>query len=303
MHRPEDMFDLLPSYVPDERGINDPTMLNTFGVDFGDFGSVTGLGDNAVGQLGLINLIDKLGSVTTIPSATTEIDLQAAYAALGWVAPTAVEPSQLVSPRPSLKRKASKGSDESVLAKRPRGRPPKARIEPKRPYRRQSKSGSSLTALVAAAVTDTPASRSVTFADEDDSDAESDVPTKTKSGKPSTARPKSVVPEKYLKDGSAQTILGMSVEQIQSFPTFEELLKVVSASLQPGAAEFGERIKENRDKAKDAAKKSRDERRAKIDSLEQTVSDLEGKITGMKGVLLALVRKGLLSEGEVGAWM
>ena len=95
----------------------------------------------------------------------------------------------------------------------------------------------------------------------------------------------------------------MTVDQIQSFPTFDELLKVVSPVLQTGAAEFGGRISENRDKAKDAAKKSRDERRAKIDSLEQTVSDLEGKIEGMKGVLVVLVNKGVVDKAEVANWL
>jgi hypothetical protein len=141
----------------------------------------------------------------------------------------------------------------------------------------------------------------VTF---EDSDAESEsTPKITASGKLSTARPKSVVPEKYFKDGSAQAVTGMTVEQIQAFPTFEELLKKVSPELQSAAAEFGERIKENRDKAKDAAKKSRDERKAKIDSLEQTVSELEGKIEGMQAVMMALVSRGVLSEAEVRTWM
>ncbi len=302
MHRSEDMYDALPSYFPDEHCTSDLTMTETFGMKYGDFGDITGLGDNAASQLGLTNLFDKLSAPAVAQHASADVDLQSVYAALGWTLPTAVEP-QLISPPTPLKRKVSDSSDESALAKRPRGRPPKPRPDAKRPRRRQSKGGSSVPALVAAAVLDTPTSRSVTFADIDGSDHESVVAVGKKAGKSSTARPKSVVPEKYLKDGSAQTMLGMSVDQIQSFPTFEELLKMVSSSLRPGAAEFGERIKENRDKAKDAAKKSRDERRAKIDSLEKTVAELEGTIEGMRGVLATLVTKGLLDQGEMAVWL
>jgi hypothetical protein len=316
MHNPEDILAGLPEYVsvPDQRGAADPTMTSTFGVDFGDFGAMTGLGNNAATQLGLIDLFQKLEPQ---PSPTIGADLSDAlaqsYAALGWLTPaatsaaTTVEPAHLVtSPRPSLKRKDSGNADEAAPTKRPRGRPPKPRADSgsshsaaKRPYRRQSKS-TSVSALAAAAVSGTPSFKSVSFADEEDSEAESESsPRLTASGKSSTARPKSVVPEKYFKDGSAQAIIGMTVEEIQAFPTYEELLKKVAPALRAGAAEFGERIKENRDKAKDAAKKSRDERRAKIDSLERTVAELEGKIEGMRGVMMALVSKGLLSEAEM----
>ena len=304
MHRPEGAFDPLPTYLLDEHGMNDPTMTSTFGIDFADFGTTTGLDDNAVGQLGLSNLFDKMRTVPATASTSAEINFLSAYAAaLGWTSAPAAEP-HLISPK-SLKRKDSDSSTEfAPVAKRPRGRPSKPRPEVKRPYSRRSKLGTSVPALVAAVVSETPASRNVIIPDLDESDVDSDGPMrKTKSGKLSTARPKSVVPEKYLKDGSAQTILGMSADQIQSFPTFEELLKMVSPNLRSGATEFGERIKENRDKAKDAAKKSRHERRAKIDSLEETVADLEGKIEGMKGVMQALVSKGLLSQAEMAEWI
>ena len=298
------LVDELPPYIPDQRGTIDPTMTSTFGIDFGSLSSMTALEADAGDQLGLNGLFEKVdaGHISCAPSADT--DILSAFVALGWCAPpAAIEPSLLVSPCPPLKRKASDISTQAVPAKRPRGRPPKSRGEPKRPYRRQSQTGSSVPSLVAAVLTNTPASCNVTLVDDDDdSDAESKSP-RIKTGKASTDRPKSVVPEKYLKDGSAQTILGMSVDQIALFPTFEELLKVVSPELLGGAAEFGERIKENRDKAKDAAKKSRDERRVKIDTLEKTVLDLETKIVGMQGVFETLARKGLLSEADMISWM
>jgi polyhydroxyalkanoate synthesis regulator phasin len=125
----------------------------------------------------------------------------------------------------------------------------------------------------------------------------------TATGKLSTARPKSVVPEKYLKDGSALSILGMTVDEIQTFPTFEDLLRKVHPSKQAAAAEFGLRIADNRDKAKDAAKKSRDERRQKIESLEDTVQTLETKVVGLQNLLLQLVAKGLVSQGDIASLM
>ena len=303
MHNPADLLSSLPGYtaVPNRRGASDPTMTSTFGLDFGDFGDISGLVNDAATQLGLAELLGKFEqSQPSVPSFGTDDALSQTYAALGWMhsVPPAIEPSQLVSPRPSLKRKDSESSADSVPMKRPRGRPPKARADsgsvpppaPKRPYRRQSKTSAN-------------AVGAVSFAD-DDSDAESESgPKLTVSGKPSTARPKSVVPEKYFKDGSAQAILGMTVDQITAYPTFEELLKKVAPALRLAATEFGERIKENRDKAKDAAKKSRDERRQKIDSLEKTVAELEGKIDGMKGVMMALVARGVLSQADVDAWM
>lgn len=300
-HRPEDIFNTLPAYtpaVPQKALVEDPIISSTF-TDMGAFGEFTGLGDNAATQLGLTDLLNKLAAtVDAAPQpAVQDTALSQAYAALGWTPPT-VEPSSLtISPRPDLKRKDSVSSiDTSAPAKRPRGRPPKSRSPDavgapapvKRVYRRQSKGEGS------------PLSRSVTFADED-ADSEPDSPKVTISGKPSTARPKSVVPEKYLKDGSAQSILGMTIEEISNFPTFDDLLKKVDPAKQAAAAAFGARISENRDKAKDAAKKSREERKAKIDSLEQTVADLEGKVEGLQGVLLSLVARGLISQGEVAA--
>ncbi|WVF70641.1 hypothetical protein IAT40_005434 [Kwoniella sp. CBS 6097] len=323
-HRPEDIFNPTPLHsfaVPDNRGAQDPTMTNTFGLSFGDFGLHTDLGADAASQLGLTNLLEKLNEDKANqqqPSVTASHDLTDAYALLDKLLPAAtspvsVQPSQLSLPPspPALKRKASESSDEAAPAAKRRGRPPgsgKLKAvsiqEPKRAYRRPSKSSPLMTSGSPALSIGSAA------ADVDDSDAESaDSPTvvkRTASGKPSTARPKSVVPEKFLKDGSAQVILGMDISTIQSFPTFEELLKKVDPSLVDGAREFGERIAENRDKAKDAAKKSRDERRAKIEraeELEKKVEDLQNTIKGMTSVLVALVDRGILSKDQVALYL
>ncbi|TYJ59155.1 hypothetical protein B9479_000144 [Cryptococcus floricola] len=120
--------------------------------------------------------------------------------------------------------------------------------------------------------------------------------------KASTARPKSVVPEKFIGDGSAETALGMSTAAIQSFPTFEELLKHVHPDNYARAKAFGEKIAKNRLKAKNAAKRSRDQRRAKIEKaeeLEKETEMLQGKLDGMRTLLSRLVANGTLSKDAV----
>lgn len=315
-HNPEDIFGYEslqpPAFTaPDNRGMTDPTMTSTFGLSFADFGVHTDLGADAAAQLGLTNLLGSLEGVGEAAPVADHVNqsLTDAYAVLDKLllptpSPVAVQPAQLVlSPfAPAMKRKASEVSDDGGPAAKRRGRPPgssKTKPTPlplaKRPYRRQSKS-------TVADISPVPSIETLA-ADGDESDAESDAPVKlTASGKPSTARPKSVVPEKFLKDGSAQTLLGMNIAEIQSFPTFEELLKKVHASLYEGAREFGERIADNRDRAKDAAKKSRDERRAKIERaevLEKKVEQLEAQVSVMTCVLLSLVEQGVLRKDQI----
>ncbi|WVO13316.1 hypothetical protein L204_100929 [Cryptococcus depauperatus] len=121
-----------------------------------------------------------------------------------------------------------------------------------------------------------------------------------------TARPKSVVPEKFLNDGSAEAALGMPIAEIQSFPSFEELLKKVHPDNYQKARAFGEKITKNRDKAKHAAKRSRDQRRAKIERaeiLEKQTEELQGQIEGMKTLLSQLVKSGAISRETVQAYI
>ncbi|WVR06116.1 hypothetical protein IAU60_003146 [Kwoniella sp. DSM 27419] len=318
-HRPEDLFGSV-GFSADARGTQDPTMTDTFGLSFGDFGLHTDLGADAASQLGLTNLLEKLAEpkVPEQPPVFNS-DLNDAYAILNKTFSTSpsvsVQPSQLAlppTPSSNLKRKTlDPSSDESAPPAKRRGRPPGSgkskSVVAQDAKRRQSFKSSPATSGSPALSVD-----SVAFeADADeDSDAESatshQVVKRTASGKPSTARPKSVVPEKFLKDGTAQQILGMDIATIQSFPTFEELLKKVQPGLVPGAREFGERIAENRDKAKDAAKKSRDERRAKIEraeTLEKKVEALESTIKGMTSVLMALVGRGVLSKEQVALYL
>ncbi|WVQ74520.1 hypothetical protein IAR50_004121 [Cryptococcus sp. DSM 104548] len=120
--------------------------------------------------------------------------------------------------------------------------------------------------------------------------------------KTSTARPRSVVPEKFIGDGSAETALGMSTAAIQSFPSFEELLKHVHPDNYARAKAFGEKIARNRLKAKNAAKRSRDQRRAKIEKaelLEKQTEELQGKLEGMKTLLSTLVANGTVGREAV----
>lgn len=124
--------------------------------------------------------------------------------------------------------------------------------------------------------------------------------------KVSTTRPKSVVPEKFLNDGSAELALGMSVTKIQSFPTFEELLKHVQPCQYSRAKSFGEKIARNRIKAKNAAKRSRDQRRAKIErveDLEKRIEELKMQVEQMKLLLGRLVISGAINEDVVQAYL
>lgn len=325
-HRPEDMYD---ASVSGQILASDPTMMSAFGLDFS---AMTGLGNDAASQLGLSNVIEKYEPVSTVQAVIQSVDLNQMFAGIDWsvlqtgiplalAAPFTsvdqfaspaqpqlgcVSPSLLVSPgttppgssRPSLKRMLTDETDEgdAQVPKKPRGRPPKPNAE-KRPYRRQSKTSTSVPALAAAAISGTPVLAAVPI--EDDSDDE----LASGSKKASTARPKSVVPDKYLKDGTASKILGMPVEQINSYPTFTELLKHVSEPLKSGATEFGFRIAENRDKAKDAAKKSRDEKRSKIETLEKAKAELEVQILKMQVFLSGLAKQGVIGEGEVAVFM
>ncbi|WWD09697.1 hypothetical protein V865_007825 [Kwoniella europaea PYCC6329] len=326
-HQPEDIqqppadfnFDFtamtaapIPAPGPDGRGTTDPTMTNTFGLSFGDFGLHTDLGADAASQLGLTNLLGKLGEQKIAqqqqPSLTSTgpgsvNDLTDAYALLDKLlpsatstisSPTSIRPSQLsLPPSPpastTLKRKSSESADGAQPTKK-RGRPPG--------------SGSVKSKTISLQGGGSPSSSCA-----DESELGSPTPAtikKTISGKPSTARPKSVVPEKFLKDGSAQSILGMDINQIQSYPSFDMLLKDVAADKLHAAKEFGERIADNRDKAKDAAKKSRDERRAKIERseyLEKKVEDLENKLSGLTGVLMSLVDRGLIGKDQIASYL
>ena len=287
----------LPTYqqavVPDSHLAFDPTILSTFGSAFSHFGELDNIGADASTQLGLTGLFAQSETplFSNLPTAVanSQPGPEQFYESLFGALPATVEPSALISPplnepslKPgessSLKRKLSDASTESTPAvKRPRGRPPKSRSSIDSPLRRPSKRSK----------LDTPGSLSISLV----ADSEPSSTKVTTSGKASTARPKSVVPERYLRDGTAQRTLGMDSEQIAKYPTFEDLLKDVEPSKQAAAAELGAKIADQRDKAADAAKKSRDERRAKIDTLEQKVSDLTR-------LLSSIASRGGLSSSE-----
>lgn len=291
-HDPKDIIASLSEstqVVPDAAMSADPTMLSTFGSL--DFGSLAALGNDSVSQLQLGNILNQLSAPADPAPATVSSGLTAAYAALGW--PTAKEEKAAVS----MKRKASDMSNDGA-AKRTRatGTP-----VAKRPYRRQSKNGLSLSQLAAAAASGSPLVVEDCLTPGSPEEVEDDIkPVRlTATGKPSTARPKAVVPEKYMKNGEAQAITGMTTEQIMAFPNWSALMECVDEEHRAGADIFGKMISENRDKAKWAAKKSRDERKAKVESLEGEIDELKGKINEMRGVLLGLVGRGVISLSEV----
>jgi hypothetical protein len=85
--------------------------------------------------------------------------------------------------------------------------------------------------------------------------------------KPSAAKPKSVVPQKYLKDGTAQDALGMSEEKILTFPDFDSLLLEVPASLQTRAIQLRQVIENARRHAAESAQNTRAATHAKMTGL------------------------------------
>lgn len=303
-HDPRDILATLqasaPPSVPDATLNSDSSM---FGSAFGGFSGL--LGSDAVSQLQLGDILSQITSANPAALATpatpaAPAGLPEAYAALGWPASTPAAAA------PAMKRKVSDVSDDgSVTSKRPRGRPASTAPPAKRPYRRQSKPGLSLSQLAAAATSGSP----VVLGDKKEPLPESPAPAEekpvrlTSTGKPSTARPKAVVPEKYMKNGEAQAITGMTTEQILSFPNWAALMECVDDAHRAGAEVFGKMITENRDKAKWAAKKSRDERKAKVETLEGQVDELQAKIAEMRGVLLSLVGRGAVSLADVEAYI
>jgi hypothetical protein len=307
----------LPPYqpVPDPTLHADPTMKDTFGLDFGSFGMMTGLGEDAASLLGLTGTegVMKQYQPQILQDAAKDViplaggpagDLQNFIASIDWKTfgvvadvptstPATIQPSQLVHPRPDLKRKTSGDASPDILAspasldgpvaKKPRGRPPKAKTTPTSTTSRRLSNLPTPTSTQTQSLHLSPPTSPKTQA----------------KNASSTARPKSVVPEKFFKDNHAQTLLGMTKAQICSYPTFEDLLADVVPALRAGAEEFGHKIAEGRDRAKDAAKKSRDEKRGLIVGLEERVGELEDEVKGLRGLLKGLVEKGLVGSQDL----
>lgn len=256
---------------------------------------------------------------TTALFADDKHPLAPIYSQLGWLdnlpvaasvpagpaAPTTVSPSALTAISPlltGLKRKVSDASDTSAAdttepPKKRRGRPPKhlsrsttsllgtpASVST---LALNSPSASPSPTLPSAPLLRTYSSSlaSALFGPASTSGAAAAAKGKKAPLPESTARPKSVVPVKYLKDKTAQTVTGMTQAQILSYTSYDELLKHVSADKYEGAKEFGQRLEEGRDKAADAAKRAREEKKARI-------YELEGEVDRLQSVLRRLVESG-----------
>jgi hypothetical protein len=98
---------------------------------------------------------------------------------------------------------------------------------------------------------------------------------KRQSSKPTVAKPKAVVPQKYLRDGTAQAALGMSEEQILAYPDFDTLLVDVQAHLQSRAVEFGQLVESGRRQAAESAQQNRAAKDAKLNGLADRVHSME----------------------------
>ncbi|EJT48713.1 hypothetical protein A1Q1_02258 [Trichosporon asahii var. asahii CBS 2479] len=279
-HDPRDILATLQASAPP--AVPDATLnSDAFGSAFSGFGGLASL-DQQRQPRGSCHACHSRSATPAAPAGLPE-----AYAALGWPASTPA-----AGAAPAMKRKVSDVSDDgSVSSKRPRGRPASTAPPAKRPYRRQSKPGLSLSQLAAAAASGSP----VVVGDKKEP-----LP---QSPSPALEEKPAVVPEKYMKNGEAQAITGMSTEQILSFPNWAALMECVDDAHRAGAEVFGKMITENRDKAKWAAKKSRDERKAKVETLEGQVDELQGKIAEMRGLLLSLVGRGAVSLADVEAYI
>ena len=114
---------------------------------------------------------------------------------------------------------------------------------------------------------------------------------KRQSSKPSVAKPKAVVPQKYLRDGTAQAALGMSEEQILAYPDFDTLLLDVQAGLQTRAIEFGQLVENGRRQAAESAQQIRAAKDAKLNGLADRVHSMEATAR-------QLLDRGVLTQAE-----
>ena len=114
---------------------------------------------------------------------------------------------------------------------------------------------------------------------------------KRQPSKPTVAKPKAVVPQKYLRDGTAQDALGMPEDKILAFPDFEALLLEVPAHLQARAIEFGQLIENGRRQAAESAQMNRAAKDAKLNGLSDKVQRME---EGFR----QLLHQGVISEAQ-----
>jgi len=114
---------------------------------------------------------------------------------------------------------------------------------------------------------------------------------KRQSSKPTVAKPKAVVPQKYLRDGTAQAALGMSEEQILAYPDFDTLLIDVRADLQARAIEFGQSVENGRRQAAESAQMIRAAKDAKLNGLAD-------RVHGMEATARQLLDQGVLTPAQ-----
>ncbi|GMK54169.1 hypothetical protein CspeluHIS016_0107550 [Cutaneotrichosporon spelunceum] len=304
-HDASDLLDALET--ADAMQTANATFSSSLHSTLGDFN----FNGNAESHNELSGILGQLGTVpapavTPAPRAVPDAaEVANVFALLNWTRTYSTD-ATTSSPLESLpmKRKLSETETEDAATKRDRSSAPVA----KRPYRRQSaKNTLTLSQLAAAASSGSPlVIEQLEDVEEATKGEEAEVTAAvrlTSTGKPSTARPKAVVPEKYMKNGEAQTITGMTTEQILGYPNWEALMLDVDETHRSSALAFGKMITDNRDKAKWAAKKSRDERKQKVEQLEGQVEELQKKNDGMRQALLNLVRKGVVDIAEIQAYI
>lgn len=216
-----------PAYAAAGGG-QDPTMATLFGADFGVNQSLSAL----LNMFGPQPPQQQAAGVA--PSETTANVFTISPSQLSTPlegTPTSVFSELPAVPAPvSMKRKLSESSVDTTTQPKKRGRPPK---------------NQSLDLAASTVGTPKPKRQSV---------------------KPSVAKPKAVVPQKFLRDGSAQKATGMTEQQILAYPDFEALLLAVAPELKSGAAHLGEQIELGRRQAAESAQSNRAAKDAKLNA-------------------------------------
>jgi len=126
---------------------------------------------------------------------------------------------------------------------------------------------------------------------------------------PAKARPRSNVPDKFLKSGQAQKILGMSAEQIKRYAQYSDILDdLVGTDRYEEAVKFGEQLEGIRLQGRGAAQKSREEKRRQKEELIRLQAQLDMERAATKAhnervaaQLAKLVGSGLLTREQAAA--
>lgn len=202
---------------------------------------------------------------------------------------TSLLSSPATAPSPALQKRKSSDDSAAGPPRKRRGRPPKASVEVS-----PSQEG------------DSPLPRD----DTDREVAKSDIcaPKLTKSGKPSTARPRKTVPDKFF--DRAERLFGMTGAQMNEYANFEHLLKTVAPENYDAAVKLGEEIEAVRIvqnaaamKGRGQTKKDLQEAKDRVTQLEGHLSDAQGQLSDIRAYLRSLVDLGIVPASSANVFL